>query len=275
MASSQPEYPPDQFHRGDFVFRPGLPYTPRPGLLDAVERLRLEGRNRSALEVLLEVLDDSPRDQEALTLALIVLSGGRTEQRHAAEVIPPEYLLDRRLDPIFAVCSHCTTSSWAPTNLRHGQRQTGHVANPIGVQCWGCGYVLCRKCYPELPACPNCGSSDRRAPVYPTGRTPRQLTRRPQPVAATLIFREGPLGPEPEWMQSFLDKVSPDSLASGARIRAFPAYPWPADIEHVAMFSAMRLADEGRIPPVRMDNVVAGEVRSADGLRVYVLKLYA
>jgi hypothetical protein len=275
MDSSPSEYPPGQFHLSEFVFRPGLPYTPRPGLQDRIERLRSEGRDRSALEGLLEVLENSPRDQEALMLALIVLGRGRTEQRHAAEVIPREYLLDRRLDPIFAVCSHCKTSSWTPTNcLLHGRLADAQVNNPIGLQCWGCGYVMCRKCYPGLRTCPNCGSSDHRAPVYPTGRTPRQLERRPQPVAATLVFREGPLAPDPEWMKALLAEVSPDALASGARISAFPAYPWPANIEHIALFSAMRLKDEGRLPPVRMDDVVGGEVRSADGLRVYVLKLY-
>lgn len=268
---SRPEFPPAKFNVSDFVFRPDFSYSPRPGLSGSTELLVQRQRYRSALEPLLKILADSPRDQEALTLALLVLGYTRTSNVQADEALGNRYLLDQRLDPLFATCSKCGRT-WAPHNCILPIEQ--EPLNPIGKQCWGCGYVMCRKCFEGLTACPNCQSTALRGRVYPTGRTPRQLERRNKPVAAAIVFREGPIPPDIAWLNALFEPLSPDILESaGAAMNVHPVPEWPRDMQAIAMAMAARLIGDGRIKAT-LNDAIGAEVRSVDGLRVYVLKLY-
>jgi hypothetical protein len=273
MPPTFSDIPPPNFNISDFVFRPGQPYVARPGLRDSTENLLQQERYVSALKPLLAILAESPRDQEALTLALLVVGRARTQQVQANEALSQTYLLDRRLDPIFAVCSKCKRSSWAPVNCLLGS--ASRITNPIGAQCRSCGYVVCRKCLQGRSVCLNCGSADFRAPVYPTGRQPHQLERRPQPVVAAIVLREGPIPPDAEWIQGLLALLSPDVLESPrVRISAHPVHPWRDDTEHLAYAIAARLINEGETA-ARMETAIAGSVTGQDRIRAYLLKLYA
>lgn len=269
------DFPPPNFHLSDFVFRPGISFVPRPGLAERIQILKSEGRLRSALEPLLAILSEQPHDQEALMLALIVVGGGRTDHVHASEALGPRHLLDRRLDPIFAVCSHCHKSTWPPHNcLAWGMSERIHVSNPAGLQCRACGYVVCRNCYGGMTACPNCHAASLLAPVLPTGRVSSQLERRAKPVAATIVLREGPLRPDGEWLTNLFERLSPDVLEDRGRLFAYPAHPWPKSAEGLANALAARASAEGALGDTVWSDTVAAEIMCPDGLRAYVLKMY-
>jgi len=269
-------FPPSGFNLSPFVFRPGLDYVPHPGLQQQVEALNREGKFRSALRLVLSILRTAPHDQEALSLALIVLGRARTDQVQADEALGPRYFYDPALDPVYAVCSLCTRASWAASSSLFAHAiPNANVANPVGKQCWGCGYVMCRNCYQGKSNCPNCGSADLRAPVYPTGRHSRQLQRRATPVVCTLVLREGPITPDANWISTLFEVLSPDVLDDSAKLLAWGIQPWRPDIADLALAFAARVESDGKHGPVRLDNLVQAEVLSPDGLRVYVVKLYA
>ncbi len=269
------DFPPTNFNLASFVFRPDFAYSPRPQLRDRVVASTNENRFRSALAPLLEILTDSPHDQEALTLAMIVLGESRTENVQGEESLGDADRRDRRLDPLFAVCSHCRRISWVPHNcIFFDGRAEITVNNPIGLQCFGCGYVLCRRCYAGITACPNCGSPDLRTSVYPTGRRPTQLERRSKAPAVTLVFREGPIPPDTNWLNETLGLMSPDSLEPGAVISTYPVYPWLDDIARVSMAVAANQLSERGPRTATLNNPIAAELKMPDGARVYILKLY-
>ena len=276
MTTNPDAFPPSNFNLSRFVFRPRVDYVPRPGLQDQIELMTREGRYRSALHVLLSVLRTAPHDQEALTLALIVLGRARTEQVQADEALGPRDLYDTALDPVFAVCSLCARASWAASSCVFSHAIPHAIAtNPVGKQCWGCGYVMCRNCYQGTSNCPKCGSPDLRAPVYPTGRHSRQLQRRNAPVVCTLVLREGPIAPDGQWMSAFFDVLSPDVLEDGSHLVTWPIQPWRPDIADLAMAFAAQVSGDGKHGPLALDTMIGAEVLSHDGLRVYVVKLYA
>src|SRR5262245_30911671 len=111
MDKPGPDLPPDTYCYPR-ALRPGASWSPTPGLRETIQRLMGEGRFRSALDLLLPRLDRDPDDQEALTLALIALGHGRTQELQAVEPLGPRYLYDPRLDPVFTVCTGCG-NTWA------------------------------------------------------------------------------------------------------------------------------------------------------------------
>jgi hypothetical protein len=266
-------FPPGKFNRSEHVFRPGEPYESRPGLSESTERLVLQRRYLSALQPLLEILAENPRDQEALTLALLVVGAAQAERAQAGEALGKEHLHDRRLDPIFAVCSHCRKTSWAPQNCLFGS--AAQVLSPVGVQCRNCGYVVCRSCTSGTKICPNCGMPALRSPVYPTGREPRQLARGRKPLVRAVVFREGRVAPEREWLVQLFALVSPDALEGEVQWSALPAFPWRSNMGELALAVAARMLKGGLHGDFRLEDSIGAEVRAADGSRAYVLKLYA
>ena len=101
-------------------------------------------------------------------------------------------LLDLRLDCLYAMCSLCKKTSWAPhAGLLDSAIKAMSVANPAGLQCRNRGYVVCRNCFVS-ENCINRGQNQLRSPVHPTGRLPKQLERRSKSVAAAIILREVP-----------------------------------------------------------------------------------
>jgi hypothetical protein len=71
--------------------------------------------------------------------------------------------------------------------------------------------------------CPNCHQEELGVPVFSTGRLPSQMAQHTAPLAHMLVFREGPIPPDGEYLQELLEAVSPDALATpGLKIRAIP-----------------------------------------------------
>jgi len=284
------EYPPDTFCLSGNVFRPQPVQKVTPGLADRVQRLTGEGKFRSALDELFPILDQDPMDQEALRLAMIALGVPRTQQLQAPEPLGLSYWLDTRLDPVFAVCSHCQRS-WVPHLLYFIKEP--RVTNPIGMQCRACGYVVCRNCLAKSNAvpstragdgldvnflsrlCPNCKKLSLGFPVFPTGRPPRQLERRPQPVSAVVVLREGPIAPDYEYMRDLLEPLSPDALQGNAHLIAVPVDSWPNDIGNVAMAILARHSVDGKILWDQSIPPVAASLTDENGLNVYILKVFA
>lgn len=209
-------------------FRPQPLKTSTPGLLNVIQKLSTQGRFRSALDILFEILDRSPNDAEALELAMIVISlvDTRTRELEALEPLTMRYRNDTRLDSIYAVCNRCQ-KSWVPGECLFVEKYTQlSVFGKRDMQCPLCNYTLCVDCLPDcLPPdggelglqslsqpCPNCQAGELTFPVYPTGRLPRQMPRRPNRVIAAVVFREGPIPPNLEYVSKLLDDCSPDAI---------------------------------------------------------------
>jgi hypothetical protein len=281
-------FPPDTFNRSKNAFRPAHIGPSEQGLelANKVAGLKSGGRLRSAMDVIFGVLTREPNDQVALRLAMeVVGTTSRTSGLEATEPLTPEYLYDRRLDPIFAVCSKCERSSWVPTKcLRAFDMPEMEIAvsSPIGCQCYDCGYVVCRKCMPvqridtEMSivsrVCLNCGKTDVRPTVYPTGRLPAQLSRTEGEITLIIIFREGPVVPGGEYIKELLKGHCPDALRGGTRIKAVPVENWPDKIEMLARFYVLNLH--------KKDTTVGyfrgvAEFRDPSGVRSAIVKLCA
>lgn len=238
------QYPPSTFNFSERAFRPGGAFTKViPGLSEKVQSFHREGRLRSAMDEIFKALDQDPHNAQALDLAMIVMGGERQKHLQASEPLTEAYRADRRIDPIFAVCSHCKVTEWVPSNQWLADLTDSSVSmlNPSGLQCYSCGYVMCRDCmrktynikegdvYPNL--CPNCGKPDLRFPVYPTGRPSRQMEQYLGRVERIVVFREGPVPPDVDYIENLLPIVSPDALIGGIRITGIALSVWPDKLE--------------------------------------------
>lgn len=191
-------------------------------LLHEVQQLMGAGSPRRALEEVLVALDRNPDDANVLLLAQIVAHQSRTTQIKVVEPIPPEYLNDRRLDPIVAMCAVCG-ATWIP-RPDLGFAKIGAL-NPIGAHCPKCNLVFCRNCFAKRPrgeslkleeleadiSCPICGG-ELTLPVKPTGRRARQLSRQRGRVLDFVVLREGFIRPDPEYLSNLVRYLSPDVL---------------------------------------------------------------
>jgi hypothetical protein len=283
-SAASPRIPPGNFNLIDHPFRPTRDYQPIPGFSDKVRALEEKKRFRSALDEIFKVLDSHPGHPEALMLAMILLGEGRTELLCAEEPIPEAYKYDTRLDPIYAVCSHCRRKEWVPEAIAVMQYAHMMVMNPVGLQCYNCGYVVCRDCLQDLPSgiglslasrtCPNCFENALDTPVFPTGRRPHQMTRHTASVVHVVIFREGPIPPDDQDIQKLLEIVSPDILENiGTSVTAFPIPSWSDDIDRLADAVVMRMEADGKLPPGGIDNTEHAHVRDGDGIRSLVVKV--
>lgn len=279
------DFPPDTYcYPG--VFRPRPPEQLTPGLAEKIQLLMGAGRFRSALDVLFPLLDRKPDDQEALTLALGVIGRGRSQDLRAPEPLGPRYLYAPPLDPLFTVCTRCG-NTWASARclLDTYYAQNMGVMNAAGAQCWRCGYVLCRECFDRQhvgidvslvgSTCPACGENALRAPAYPTGRPPMQLPRRPVPVSAVVVFREGPVPPGAEYITALLEARSPEALNAGAEMIGLPLDPWPSDASRTTGHALDRLVESGRIRREALADADAGIFADERGVKAYLVQLYA
>lgn len=287
-ASRDTTFPPDTFNFCDRAFRPSMSFKRVEGLQEVVEELHNQGQYRSVMDEIFKVLDTDPDSEHALRLAMIILGESRTQHLQAQEPLPLSYWHDRRLDPIFAVCSHCRTSAWVPTSCLIAEMSSSMaVANPVGQQCQNCGYVVCRNCFDKVRQgnsfirrgiklthirCPNCGENAFDVPVYPTGRLPQQMARHPERVVQVFIFREGPVPPDAEYMRQLLEFCSPDALEGQAELVGIPMFPWPRDIEGVAMAILVKRQVEGQLLR-QMEEGEYAHARDEEGNRVYIAKL--
>lgn len=267
------------------AFDPDREVIPTPGFGQKIEELQSAGRYRTAIEEIFRILDRDPGNQEALFCAANILSLPRTHQLKAVEPLSDRYTLDQRLNPLWAMCHKCERT-WVPSAVHFGPIFGGaqlHITNPIGQQCPKCGYTLCHECLTLIPSgpgygvyshqCPHGCGVDLSFPVRPTGRKNLQLGRRPQAVTHVFIFREGPIQPDIDYVQAFLEMRSPDVLENRPTIFAIPVGKWPDD-EGFLFYVIASLMARG-ITKEMIDNWETGTGIDDDGARVHVVKLYA
>jgi hypothetical protein len=283
--------PPKTYNLSEHAFRPGLSFgTSIQHLNDTVMRLYNQGRLRSAVDELFKVLDKDPHNSEALELALIIVGGLRTAQRQAHEPLTPAYLLDRRLDPIVTVCSHCGKAWIGGDPLLMPAMQFFqslimiNSGAPRPMQCYTCGYVLCSECIiartgddpldpqPLSNICPNCGAATLKRPAYPTGRPPQQMARHAELVAQVVIFREGPIPPDEGFLKRFLEPISPDALSDSAKLLGIPIFPWPSNIEAAAVSILIQKHALGEIKG-SLEHAEYMHARDEQENRIYIAKL--
>ena len=239
-----------------------------------------EGRDRSALHEIFQTLDQDPQSEAALRLAVLLLGGSRSAQMQSVEPISQNDLIDRRLDPIYTMCSQCKNNMWISINWQHSAARMV-VTNPIGLQCQDCGYVVCREClnktikmslgpetYPNR--CPNCGKNTLGTPVYPTGRTGLQMERRADSISHVFLFREGPLPPDPDYMKEILAEVSPDVLDSNCKLSGLNVWPWPEEIASYAI-AYVYASFKGKLD---LDKLDCSGGKDYEGNQIYIVKIY-
>lgn len=266
------------------AFDPCRKWAPTPGFASRINGLEEAGRYRTAIEEILEVLDSGPANQEALWLAASILSSGRSKELAAAEPLSETYRLDRRLNPVWAVCNRCA-ASWVPDPV-YFDFASRTVLNPVGAQCPNCGYTLCHECLARAGvghsgsssnACPNGCGVHLSVPVYPTGREDRQFPRRPRRVTHVYLFREGPVPPDNDYVREILEKVSPDALEGSPEIVAVALKNWPEDIAVTAMAHMMvmgNLAAGGVTIEMILNSEAAVFIDRINNWQGYVVKLY-
>jgi tetratricopeptide (TPR) repeat protein len=283
--SQKVNYPPDTFNLIERPFRPSSSFTQVENLTEIVEELYGKGRYRTALDEVFKVLDKDPANEHAFRLAIILVGTRRTQRVQAEEPLTDAYLLDRRLDPIFTVCSHCQSSTWvSPTADSTDPHARSFTWNPIGKQCQNCGYVVCRDCmrvdkhlgegYATLADhCPNCGQNALGVTVFATGRLPQQMARHPRPVGQVFIFREGPVPPDEKYMKGLLEIYSPDALEDDADLIGIPMFPWPDNIVEAAVNKLVELQIRDQILKGKLEEAEEAYPKDDEGNRVYVIKL--
>ena len=247
---AQNKLPPQTFNLSPNVLRPTNFYAVDQELWDRVHKLRNEGEFQTALQEILDVLDEKPDDEGTLRLAAVTIGDSRSEQLQAKEPLPPSMVGDTRLDPIFTQCSRCKQNQWISLSWfldGFADPDQMDVTNPAGLQCQRCGYVVCRDCLKAIEnksdrgystysnVCPNCGKTAMGSPVYPTGRTSLQMKHTRRALSEVLIFREGPLVPDDEYIRGILESVYPEALKADVAYRAFPVYPWEEEIKLYAI----------------------------------------
>ncbi len=276
------DLPPTTFNVIKNAFRPAASFKGHKELHQRVQQLTSQGRFRSAMDKVFDVLADDPTDKEALSLAIIIASSSRTVNLQAMEPLTDVYLHDRRLDPIFAVCSHCKKTEWVPNFLLKALAAKVGVFNAMGMQCFHCGYVVCRDCFEtsRLGAgtgivssrCPNCDQNALKAVVYPTGRQPRHMARHSGKVLRVYLFREGPVPLDQEYMAELLARCSPDALEDDADLTGIPLPSWPDNIDRFCQ--AYILAAENQEPDLQgsLDCSETARIDDRWGNSVYVVK---
>lgn len=157
----------------------------------------------SAMEKILKVLNEYPRNRSALDLAqnIVYLCMSDT----AGQKIPQMIIQDPLLDPIFAECSLCR-AFW-PVNPLLKDMADVVVTHPVGGKCETCGKVFCRKCAITDGLFLRCPQCNRQLGIIrtPTGRT--RIPRKPETgkrIVQVCIFKEAP---EPANMRSYIQLV--------------------------------------------------------------------
>lgn len=200
-------------------------------LKERVRTLEQAGRFRTALDQLFPILDKKPDDTIALQLASIVLYVGSSSSRayDAIEPLTDAYFNDTRLDPLFCQCEQCG-AVWVPTPFASLFSKMIASDGPGGI-CSKCHKVFCRQCsrsYAEGYKCPNCDV--KVLPIKePNGRKSLQMRKRKEKLELVLIFREGPVPPDSDYLTKLLRDLSPDVFETKPRVKAQALFPWPED----------------------------------------------
>jgi hypothetical protein len=192
-----------------------------------VVALMASGRHATPLRRILDALKDSPRNQRLLELAAITLYSGVSRGQMAGD-LPGETLTlelrnDPRLDAVFSECVRCGRD-WVTNPVQYGLQ---YAKNPSGAWCGTCQQAYCERCFARTGhdvdaasvRCPDCAGPFTQLKA-PTGRKPRQVRPRPEALRAVIVFREGMIAPDGEYLEALMRAVCPDVFrAPEVRIR--------------------------------------------------------
>lgn len=258
--------------------------TPRPPYFDEMlsrtQALIAEGRFITALDQIFPLLDQDPNDEWALELAAWTVYYGRLRDSifYAPEKLPNEYFHDTRLDKIFCECKKCIVNCWVPNPILRRPHGDSLNFNPAGGRCPICKNIFCRECLIVIDGsprhCPDC-LVDVEVADEPNGRTPRQAPRRKEKIDLVLIFREGPIPPDSEYVRKLLRRYSPDVFDSNPKIGAIPKFPWPnnePDLDFAREILSISSKIRGKLP--NLDFVGEFWASDAEGNRFYLIKFY-
>lgn len=173
-------------------------FDPVPELTREVDRLRNEGRHRSALDVILGHLRNEGRSATAFGRALPLLRTARDGPApDIAEPVTPWQRGNPYFAPIATECARCSTY-WYSDHVLADEQENMTVLDPVGQQCPVCRYSLCRNCLTN-PRCPEEGCpGELGVPVLPTGR-PRGMPANPfteKVERVAILWRNTPVGQE-------------------------------------------------------------------------------
>jgi|GEM_PF-1705893 len=252
--------------------------------LNAVEQLAKEGRYRSALDMLLPVLEQNPDHPHLNRLAAstIFLATSFFYATRAVEPLTEEYYYDRRLDRIFCQCDNCQ-STWAPMPVIYFAEDVrlGITAGTNaygGMYCSRCKKYFCADCINEkmpfdvaVMSCPNC-KSDLETTPNPNGRLSLQTEKRKQQqqLILTVLFREGPIPPSPEHVTDLLRKLSPDVFLDDSKILALPLFPWESKQKVMSKLLQFEFLRHMNIKPDMLDYYAY----KVDDVRFCIVKIY-
>lgn len=207
-------------------------------IINEVSQLTSQGKYRSAMDVIFEILEEIPNDAFALDLANTVLHAGmsRSNAQSAIEPLTDLYIFDTRLDSLFCECSQCRATWVINPMLRMEMGRKISITNPLGGYCPKCKKVICRNCAEKHRQ--GLGLSTQVCPVCNTGlemireangRTPRQSRRETTPIKFIVLIREGPVQPTLEYMSEMFHLVSPEVFDDHPKYFLGPLDEWPDD----------------------------------------------
>ena len=182
------------------VFEMPEHWAPVPGLHERIKALIGDGRYRTAMAELLDLLRQDPSNIEAATQAMVVAYTSRTELLNAKEPLTNEQRSSAILAPIATQCSVCD-NFWYSIHVL-AQSEYLSVAGARGVQCPICRYTLCKECAAAAPrrgtalpcATPGC-AGELQTRALPTGRR-GVLPIDPDRTERVIVVRDGPIPPE-------------------------------------------------------------------------------
>ncbi|MET9558397.1 hypothetical protein [Streptomyces sp. NPDC006645] len=268
-------------------------------LRDTVDRLLRQDRNRTALDEVLHRLRRDPENTDALLVALMILSQGRTAALNSPEPTTDTQRHHALLAPIVTECSACRNRWFSPhaTFLTLGDVEIQPI-NPMGLQCRKCRYTLCRECLKrsdapsytdsvDMPvsivgdcANPGCGTEILQAPVLPTGRYDVTPTD-PDTIEGVVVVREGPIRPTTEValavVTKFLPLIPDDAPLLHIRRASPGTMRSEATRDGLAQSLLLDLEREGTLVPgawvrSRRMHILAGTAQDTDYLITVVRK---
>lgn len=250
--------------------------------LYTVEQLAKEGRYRSALDMLLPVLEQNPDHPHLnrLGASIVFLATTFTYASKAREPLTDEYFYDRRLDQIYCQCDRCQ-STWAPTPTIYFMKATLAITTGTnaygGMFCSKCKKLFCADCINEnmpmdetIMRCPDC-KSHLDTPRNPNGRASLQTANRhQQQLILTAVFREGPIPPSHEYVNDLLAKLSPDVFLDNSKVLARPLFPWESKQKTINILMEFEFLRYMHIKPDMLDYYAY----TIDDVHLCIIKAY-
>ncbi|KAA3656995.1 MAG: serine/threonine protein kinase [Chloroflexi bacterium] len=241
-----------------------------------IQILVKETRFQTALELLLKALDKNSENKDVnyLTSLTIFLSQDSGHTYNARERLTNNVLGDTRLDHLFCECAECK-STWVPNPMTKNFSLVWSYSPPGG-QCPNCARVYCRDCASKpggtSQVCPKC-DMDLTLINEPNGRTSRQSKFRSEPLYLVVVFREGPIHPDGEYLNSILSRYIPESIEQNSIILARAIFPWSLfDATFINELKDIFLKYRISKNTHQVDHIL--DFTDENGIRLYFLKFY-